>query len=91
MEDINQLTGRIIGVAIDVHRALGPGLSEIAYERAFCMELAAAGMSFVRQSPCRSHTEARSSRSTAAVSCCNDRRRRCDARPSPLRLWSRDR
>jgi GxxExxY protein len=61
MEDINQLTGRIIGVAVDVHRALGRGLSEIAYERAFCMELAAAGMSFVRQSPCRSHTEARSS------------------------------
>jgi len=49
MEDINQLTGRIIGVAVDVHRALGRGLSEIAYERAFCMELAAAGLSFARQ------------------------------------------
>lgn len=31
----NTLTGKIIGAAIDVHRALGPGLLESAYEACF--------------------------------------------------------
>lgn len=31
-EETNSLTGKIIGCAIDVHRALGPGLLESAYE-----------------------------------------------------------
>lgn len=35
----NTLTGKIIGAAIDVHRALGPGLLESAYEACFVYEL----------------------------------------------------
>ena len=30
--DINQLTGEVIGAAIEVHKTLGPGLLESAYE-----------------------------------------------------------
>ena len=33
--EIDSLTGNIIGAAIDVHRALGPGLLESAYEASF--------------------------------------------------------
>jgi GxxExxY protein len=33
------LTNKIIGAAIEVHRALGPGLLEIIYEKALCYEL----------------------------------------------------
>jgi GxxExxY protein len=40
---------RVIGCAIEVHRALGPGLIESVYEACLCHELAAAGMAFVRQ------------------------------------------
>lgn len=43
------LTGRIIGCGIEVHRHLGPGLSESNYEEALCLELASAGLSYVRQ------------------------------------------
>ena len=31
-EESGSLTGKIIGAAIDIHRALGPGLLESAYE-----------------------------------------------------------
>ncbi len=51
MHEINVLTERIIGLAIEVHRQLGPGLSEVAYERALCIELTAAGIAFTRQVP----------------------------------------
>jgi len=34
-----QLTGEIIGAAIEVHRALGPGFLESIYENALCVEL----------------------------------------------------
>ena len=34
-----QLTESIIGAAIEVHRELGPGLLESAYEEGFCHEL----------------------------------------------------
>jgi len=37
--DRNELTGRIIGCAIDVHRNLGPGLLESAYQRCLAYEL----------------------------------------------------
>jgi GxxExxY protein len=43
------ITERIIGCAIEVHRALGPGLPESAYEAALCIELQLRGMSFERQ------------------------------------------
>lgn len=47
----NQLTERIIGAAIEVHRALGPGLLESAYEECVCFELALTGLRFRRQVP----------------------------------------
>jgi GxxExxY protein len=37
--DVNFLTGRIIGSAIEVHRALGPGLLESAYRLSLAREL----------------------------------------------------
>jgi GxxExxY protein len=43
------LTQRIIGLAIDVHKALGPGLLESAYEECLCFELTEAGFFFERQ------------------------------------------
>jgi len=45
------LTERIIGSAIEVHRALGPGLLESAYEECLCFELKEVGLSFARQVP----------------------------------------
>ena len=47
----NQFTEKIIGCAIEVHKALGPGLLESAYEECFCYELAQAGNSFSCQVP----------------------------------------
>jgi GxxExxY protein len=44
-----QITERIIGAAIEVHRALGPGLLESAYEACLCHQLTAAGVAFRRQ------------------------------------------
>ena len=49
MHQINELTETIIGHGIEVHRCLGPGLSEGAYERALCLELAWARIPFQRQ------------------------------------------
>jgi GxxExxY protein len=45
------LTEEIIGAAIEVHRHLGPGLLESAYEECLCHELALRGFSFERQKP----------------------------------------
>ena len=44
-----QLTEAIIGAAIEVHRELGPGLLESAYEECFCYELHLRGLNFERQ------------------------------------------
>jgi GxxExxY protein len=49
MEGRDQLTERIIGCAIDVHRELGPGLLESVYETPLCIRLAKAGIRFERQ------------------------------------------
>jgi GxxExxY protein len=43
------LTEGIIGLAIEVHRALGPGLLESAYEECLCYELKQSGIAFSRQ------------------------------------------
>ena len=48
-DPLKQLTERIIGCAIEVHRQLGPGLLEGTYEAALCIELQTAGLNFVRQ------------------------------------------
>jgi GxxExxY protein len=42
---------RVIGLAIAVHRHLGPGLLESAYEECLCLELREAGLHFQRQLP----------------------------------------
>jgi len=39
----------VIGAAIEVHRELGPGLLESAYEECLAIELSASGISFARQ------------------------------------------
>ncbi len=46
-----ELTGKIIGAAIRVHRELGPGYLESVYEEALCIELAATGLKITRQQP----------------------------------------
>jgi GxxExxY protein len=42
-------TSAIIGAAIEVHRHLGPGLLELAYEKCLCHELHLRGIDFRRQ------------------------------------------
>jgi GxxExxY protein len=46
---MNETTGRIIGAAIDVHKALGPGLLESAYQECLAHELSVRGVPFLRQ------------------------------------------
>jgi GxxExxY protein len=48
---INELTERIIGACLEVHRELGPGLLESAYEECVCHELSRHGIAFERQRP----------------------------------------
>ncbi|NOU35371.1 MAG: GxxExxY protein [Kiritimatiellaceae bacterium] len=45
----NELSKEIIGAAIEVHRVLGSGLLESAYEEALCYELELRGISYERQ------------------------------------------
>ncbi|CAG4885107.1 conserved protein of unknown function [Georgfuchsia toluolica] len=45
----DDLTERIIGAAIEVHRVFGPGLLEAIYEEALCHEFALRGLGFQRQ------------------------------------------
>jgi GxxExxY protein len=47
----DELSRRIIGAAIEVHRHLGPGLLEDAYEECLCRELELRGIPFRRQFP----------------------------------------
>ena len=46
---LTELTERVIGAAIEVHRVLGPGLMESAYEECLCHELSLRGLRFERQ------------------------------------------
>lgn len=45
------VTDRVINCAIEVHKALGPGLLERAYLLAMCAELAHSGIPFEREQP----------------------------------------
>ncbi|MBN8626177.1 MAG: GxxExxY protein [Planctomycetes bacterium] len=45
------LSGKVIELAIEVHRELGPGLLESTYEECLCYELSQAGLDFQRQLP----------------------------------------
>jgi GxxExxY protein len=46
-----ELTDKLIAAAIEVHRHLGPGLLESAYEECFCHELSLRRIPFSRQQP----------------------------------------
>lgn len=46
-----ELSGQICGAAVEVHRELGPGLLESAYEQCLCHELNLRGINFRRQVP----------------------------------------
>ena len=47
----NKTTEKIIGCAIEVHKALGPGLLESVYEECYCYELIQNGFTINRQVP----------------------------------------
>jgi GxxExxY protein len=51
IDKLNGLTQKIIGCAIEVHKNLGPGLLESAYEECLSYELALNGLSNERQVP----------------------------------------
>lgn len=51
LEDLNKLTEKIIGVAIDVHRELGPGLLESIYQRCLAIALREAGLNVEEERP----------------------------------------
>jgi GxxExxY protein len=51
MMNMNQLSSKIIGAAIEVHKTLGPGLLESAYEECLCHELGMQGLLFEKQKP----------------------------------------
>jgi len=49
--NINDLTGEVIGAAIEVHKHLGPGLLESVYEECLCHELRSREIVYERQKP----------------------------------------
>ena len=46
---LNELTFKVIGCAIEVHKQLGPGLLESVYEKCFLRELALRGIGYKNQ------------------------------------------
>jgi GxxExxY protein len=48
-DDINELTHKIIGCAMQVHRSLGNGFQEVIYQRALAIEMRYAGLEFDRE------------------------------------------
>ena len=46
---MDSVSGRVIGCAIEVHRALGPGLLESAYDACLAREMSVCGLQFTRQ------------------------------------------
>ncbi|MEX6686764.1 GxxExxY protein [Danxiaibacter flavus] len=49
--DINAITNKVIGCAIEIHKSLGPGLLESAHEECLAFELMKAGLQIERQAP----------------------------------------
>ena len=45
----DEISNKVIGFAIEVHRTLGPGLLESIYERCLCRELERSSIKFQRQ------------------------------------------
>jgi GxxExxY protein len=46
---LSELTGRIIGCAMEVHRIMGNGFQEVVYQRCLSIEMATQGISFSRE------------------------------------------
>ena len=51
MSKENEISNEVIGAAIEVHRNLGPGLLESAYEECLCYEFDQRGIKYERQKP----------------------------------------
>lgn len=51
MSEIDALSNKIIGVALEAHRNLGPGLLESAYQQCLAYELSANNIEFVLEHP----------------------------------------
>ena len=49
--ELEEVTGPVIGAAIEVHRSLGPGFIEAVYEEALAIELRERAIPFERQVP----------------------------------------
>ncbi len=45
----SDITGKIIGCAIEVHKSLGSGFQEVVYQRAMAIEMEQQGLSFIRE------------------------------------------
>ena len=50
-QSFREITEQVIGACIEIHRHLGPGLLESAYEECLCHELSVLGIHFERQKP----------------------------------------
>ena len=50
-DELDALTGKVIGLAIEVHRTLGPGLLETAYQQCLAYELSHADIPFEMEKP----------------------------------------
>jgi len=50
-QSFREITEQVIGCCIEIHKQLGPGLLESAYEECLCYELSALGLVFERQKP----------------------------------------
>lgn len=53
--NVNDLTQKIIGASVEVHREIGPGLLESVYEKLLCYELIKAGLIIKTQVPIPVH------------------------------------
>ena len=51
ISEINKLSSKIIGAAIEVHKILSPGLLESVYEECLCLEMNLQKLTFERQKP----------------------------------------
>lgn len=47
--EVNEITHKIIGCAMQVHSTLGNGFQEVIYQRALAIEFTVAGLSFIRE------------------------------------------
>ena len=50
-QSFREITEKVIGACIEIHKRLGPGLLESAYEECLCYELSVVGIHFERQKP----------------------------------------